>query len=284
MSRLRSVDPVDALSRLGGVARAQDLLVLTTRKRLRTAVATGRVLHPRQGRFALPTARPALALAAQVGGHASHLCAAAVLGWEVAAQPDCPQVVLPPGVTPPAEVHAVQWSHHHVRSTDSAGLSTGPSLTALMCARDLPFEQALAVVDSGLRRGDLDRDALARTARRWPTQVRRVVDCSDARAANPFESVLRAHAIEAGARVIPQYEVRAGGLTLHPDLVDPFAGLVIEADSWGFHASRWDHERDCRRYNALVATDWRVLRFTYEQTMGSGVYVRATIERALALA
>ena len=116
-----------------------------------------------------------------------------------------------------------------------------------MCARDLPFEHALTVVDSGLRHGDLDQAALAGATRGWSNQVQRVVGCADGRADNPFESVLRAHAIEAGARVIPQYEVVAGGLTLHPDLVDPFAGVVLEADSWGFHASRWDHERDRRR-------------------------------------
>lgn len=72
--------------------------------------------------------------------------------------------------------------------------------------------------------------------------------------------MLRALAIRAGAAVIPQYEVRARGLTLHPDLADPLRGIVLEADSWGFHASRSDHERDCVRYNALTATGWRVLR------------------------
>ena len=276
------MDPVDALARLGGVARAQDLLALTTRKRLRTAVAAGRILNPHHGRYALPTAKPAFAVAARVGGHASHLCAAAGLGWELAEQPDSPQVVLPPGTEPPSSVRGVDWSHQRVRRSEATGLGTGPDLTALMCARDLPFEQALAVVDSGLRHGDLDAEVLAEAARSWPERVRRVLGYADGRAANPFESVLRAHAIEAGAQVIPQYEVVAGGLTLHPDLVDPFAGVVIEADSWGFHASRWDHDRDCRRYNALVATEWRVLRFTYEQVMRSPAYVRATIERTLA--
>lgn len=278
------MDPVNALTRLGGVARAEDLMALTSRKRLRTAVAAGRIRHPSRGRYALPTANPALSLAAQVGGHASHLCAAAALGWEVAVQPEEAQVVLPPGVRPPAGVRGVEWSHHRVRRADASGLSTGPRLTALMCAHDLPFDQALAVVDSGLRHGDLVDGSLAQAARRWPEHVRRVVALADGRAANPFESVLRAHAIAAGAQVIPQYEVVAGGLTLHPDLVDPFAGLILEADSWGFHASRWDHERDCRRYNALVATEWRVLRFTYEQVMGSATYVRSTIEQTLALA
>jgi hypothetical protein len=108
------------------------------------------------------------------------------------------------------------------------------------------------------------------------------VDLADGRAANPFESVLRALAIRAGADVIPQYEIRAGGLTLHPDLADPLRGIVLEADSWGFHASRHDHERDCVRYNALTASGWRVLRFAYDHVMVSPSYVVTTIENLLA--
>ena len=70
--------------RLGGVARLDDLLELTTRSRIRTAEARGRVRRIASGRYALPTARPALELAARWGGYASHLCAAAELGWEIA--------------------------------------------------------------------------------------------------------------------------------------------------------------------------------------------------------
>lgn len=94
--------------------------------------------------------------------------------------------------------------------------------------------------------------------------------------------MLRALAIRAGAAVIPQYEVRARGLTLHPDLADPLRGIVLEADSWGFHASRSDHERDCVRYNALTATGWRVLRFGYDHVMFSPSYVVTTIQHLLA--
>lgn len=59
-------------------------------------------------------------------------------------------------------------------------------------------------------------------------------------------------------------------------------GIVLEADSWGFHASRSDHERDCVRYNALIATGWRVLRFAYDHVMFSPAYVIATIRELLA--
>ncbi|GAA1478443.1 hypothetical protein GCM10009623_28890 [Nocardioides aestuarii] len=137
------------------------------------------------------------------------------------------------------------------------------------------------MADSCLRHGDATHDELVAAAAGSPPGVRRVVAYADGRSTNPFESVLRALAIDAGLDVVPQYEVRAGGLVLHPDLVDPLRGIVLEADSWGFHASHDEHDRDCVRYNPLVATDWRVLRFTHDHVMGSASYVVSTIRHVI---
>jgi hypothetical protein len=275
------MDPVDALTRLGGVARLRDLERLTPRSRLRTAVDGGSIRRLAHGRYALPTARPALQLAAQLGGYASHLCAAAELGWEIARQPAVPQLVVPRHRDLPGRLPEAAVIRHRVTSHDVRGLTTGPVLTVLLCARDLPFDEALAVADSCLRHGAADHEVLLAAASSWPAHVRELVALADGRAANPFESVLRSLAIRAGLDVIPQYEVRARGLTLHPDLADPLRGIVLEADSWGFHASRSDHERDCVRYNALIATGWLVLRFAYDHVMFSPSYVVATIRQLL---
>lgn len=276
------MDPVAALTRLGGVARLCDVLVLTSRSQLRAEMAGGRIRRLSHGRYALPTAKPALELAAQLGGYASHLCAAAELGWEMARQPSAPQVVLPRHRPAPVPTIAADVVRFPVTSADVRGLVTSPALTVLLCARDLPFDEALTVADSCLRHRCLDDEELLAAAASWSPAVRRVAEYADGRAANPFESVLRALAIQAGAEVIPQYEVRARGLTLHPDLADPVRGIVLEADSWGFHASRSDHERDCVRYNALTAVGWRVLRFSYDHVMFSSSYVVATIQHLLA--
>lgn len=162
------------------------------------------------------------------------------------------------------------------RCTPTTGLTTSPLATVLLCAQDLPFPDALSVADSALRHGDLTRDEL-RSAARTPRQ-RRVAEYADGRAANPFESSLRAIAIEEGLGVVPQYEIRARGLVIHPDLVDPIAGVVIEAESWEFHAAdKTAFDSDCERYTALVVTGWRVLRFTWHQVMRNPAYVRACL-------
>lgn len=78
--------------------------------------------------------------------------------------------------------------------------------------------------------------------------------------------------------MVPQFEIRARGLVLHPDLVDPVAGVVLEAESWEFHGK---HERafeaDGERYAALTATGWPVLRFTWPRVMHRLAEVRAVI-------
>jgi very-short-patch-repair endonuclease len=99
--------------------------------------------------------------------------------------------------------------------------------------------------------------------------------------ARPFESVLRALAIQAGLEVVPQAPIDTTLGTLHPDLVSSLSSLVVEADSWTHHANRADHDRDCARYNALVVAGWTVLRFTYEQVMHDPEYVVATIRAVI---
>lgn len=168
-----------------------------------------------------------------------------------------------------------------LRGTPTSGLATSPLATVLLCAQDLPFADALSVADSALRHGDITREDLLAAAR-TPRQ-RRIAEYADSRAANPFESTLRALAIEEGLGVIPQYEIHARGLVVHPDLVDPIAGVVIEAESWEFHASqKAAFDADCERYTALVVTGWRVLRFTWRQVMHDPTYVRACLRELYA--
>lgn len=73
--------------------------------------------------------------------------------------------------------------------------------------------------------------------------------------------------------MVPQRPVDLGTGTVHPDLVGVQRRIVLEADSWTFHASRSAHARDCARYNLLVIHGWRVLRFTWEQVMLDQSYV-----------
>lgn len=242
------MDPVAALERLGGTASASRLLRLTTRRRLRTAVALGRLQRPVRGRYVLATATEARAAAARL--------TAVVCLRSAAAH------------------HAIHWAN--LADDQVVDGVTTPLRTVVDCARVLDFDEALAIADSALRHGDVSREELDAIDVRGAgaAAVRRVLRHADGRAANPFESVLRALCIEAGLVVEPQAEVDLGTGVVHPDLVCHVLRLVLEADSWSFHASRKAHRKDCARYNLLVLRGWRVLRFTWEQVMHDQAYVR----------
>ena len=270
------MDPVAALERLGGAASSRQLLRLTTRRRLRRALARGRVERPARGRYVLPTAADAQRAAAGLTAVVCLRSAAAHHGWKLKIQPPQPELMvrrgrkLAPQQRAGVAIHWANLAEDQVRD----GVTT-PLRTVLDCSRILPFDEALAIADSALRSGLVTREELDDLDVRGAgaAAVRRVLRHADGRAANPFESVLRALCIEAGLSVEPQATLHLGTGQVQPDLVCHLLLLVIEADSWTFHASRKAHRRDCARYNLLVVRGWRVLRFTWEQVMHDQAYV-----------
>jgi hypothetical protein len=280
------MDPVDVITRLGGIASTKQVVTVTSRKRVRTALGRGEIVRVSRNRLALPTAERGADAARAYDGYLSHLSAAAHHGWKITLPPDLPQVTLPRGRELPKELPVLaDIRQRSLPIADRDGWATSRLRTVLDCARDLSFGDALTVADSALRDQDLKYDELSQAAAALTgpgaDQARLVARYADGRAANPFESVLRSLAILAGLDVVPQYETHCGSLLLHPDLADPLRGIVLEADSWTWHAEKWDHDRDCSRYNAMVVAGWVVLRFTYEHVMHSPEYVVATIRACI---
>lgn len=66
-----------------------------------------------------------------------------------------------------------------------------------------------------------------------------------------------------------------------PDVLFDAAALVVEVDSWEYHASPEAFEVDRRRQNNLVLSGYRVLRFTATMINTEPAMVIGTIQRAL---
>lgn len=281
--------PVEALRRHGGVARRQDLLQLTSRAALDDAVLTGAVLIEARGRYALADADQQLRVAGAMSGVLSHSSAALHWGWKVKTVPDRPHVTVRRKRHLSAEQRRKVVAHWRDLPPDDIRQGvTSRERTLRDCMTDLPFDEALAVADSALRAGDITAARLVglAAAAHGPgaRQARRVAAQADARAANPFESALRAIALDVrGLQFTPQLTINTPRLTAEPDLVDPKRRIVLEADSHTWHSSRKALRRDCTRYNALVLDGWIVLRFTWEQVMFEPAYVRACLEALLAM-
>lgn len=111
----------------------------------------------------------------------------------------------------------------------------------------------------------------------------RVLRLASGKAANPFESVLRAIALDVqGLDPRPQVGIAVGaGERVTPDLVDVSLGIVLEADSHEFHTGRGQLVTDCWRYDELVLGGWDVYRFTYEHVMHRQAWTRSVLERAV---
>lgn len=273
-----------ALDRLGGVAEAGQLLRLTTRRRLRRAVRRREIEQPSRGRFVLPTASAAAGRAAELTAVVALRSAAATWGWELKEQPPAPELAVRPDRSiEPGRRAGVRLLWTWLAEDQVINGVTSPLRTVVDCARRLPFDEALVVADSALRsrlvtRADVDGLQVRGAG---SAAVRRVLEHADARSANPFESVLRAHCIEVGLEAEPQAPVDLATGVIHPDLVCQSIRVVIEADSWTHHATRKGHARDCARYNLLVLHRWWVLRFTWEQVMHQPAYVRWVLGQLL---
>lgn len=278
---------VEVLVELGGVATRATLIDATSRAEVDQALDAGDVVALQRGRYALPLVDEALAAAHRLTGVLSGPSAALRWGWAVKTVPERPVVTVPRNRRiRGGEAVGVELWRADLGPDDVDGPVTSKDRTLVDCLRREPFDSALAIADSALRDGYARPRllALARDARGpGSIQVAAVARAADARAANPFESVLRAIAgrVE-GLEVEPQVSIREPAFLGRPDLVDQRLQIILEADSFEWHGGRADLVRDARRYNDFVVAGWLVLRFAWEDVMFHQDRVEAVLAAAVA--
>ena len=144
-----------------------------------------------------------------------------------------------------------------------------PVTTALRTAWDVaalePLGTGVAALDAMVRSGAVSLDQLAArlegSAGDWGiTKVRRAFGLVDPRAESAPESKVRVALVLAGLAPVPQFHVLHHGDFLGKvDFAWPEAKLIVEYEG----AHHFDAERileDERRYAALTAAGWRVIR------------------------
>jgi very-short-patch-repair endonuclease len=168
-------------------------------------------------------------------------------------------------------------------------LVTTRARTVFDCARVLPDDQAMALLDHALRRRWLSFEDLTIRVRDFvgrpgaPKLVRLVARLSAGEASHAerlLTQLLRAARIRgwtANADIIDD-----DGLAGVGDVVFPEAQVVIEVDGFAYHSTRDDFERDRRRQNRLVVAGWTVLRFTWRDLTERPEYVVNTVRVTLA--
>ena len=278
------VTPVQVLRRLGGTATWAELSPHLGQAAVRAAVARGEVRRLSRGVYALPELPAAAAAVVLARGVLSHESAARYWNLSTLLEPERVHVTVAPG-SRPVNAPKVRIHQSALEQHETQGQVTSPLRTVLDCAASLPFAEALAIADSALQHQLVDPDELLAAAARAGGRGRRakltVAQHADGRAANAFESGLRAIVIEAGLTgFVPQVSIETPRLTARVDLADVRRRIVLEADSFAFHGTRTALERDCRRYDELALAGWLVLRFAWEHVMFEAAWVRDVVREA----
>lgn len=273
------------MHRAGGIATRAQLVAATSRAEVDAALRRRVVVRCSHGRYALPHVDAATAQAHRVNGHLALTSAALHHGWEVKTVPERPHVVFPRNRNVPRAWRSDVVLHRYDAGPDDvSGIATSRELTLLQCLRMLPDDEALAVADSALRHGESTtlRRVAAQVRGAGSAKVRRIARAADGRAANPFESAVRAICLTVpGLCVTPQVVLATEHYWACPDLVDRDRRIVVECDSWAWHGDRRGFLKDVRRYTLLSADRWTVLRFTWDDTMLRPQWVREVLCRAV---
>jgi very-short-patch-repair endonuclease len=277
------MDVVRVLTELGGVARYGTLVALTSKRAVDGALRESAITRAGRGVLTLPVVDESRIAAERVDGVVSHLSAALAYGWKVKTPPARPMVTVRRN-RHPQDSEGIEVKYANWEPDDASGRLTSMVRTVIDCARSLPFDGALAVADSALRSGKVKREQLERAVERSPRtgreRARRVIREASPRAANPFESVLRAIARDVpGLVVVPQGAVGTIG---NADLTDARLKIAIEADSYEWHALPEQFRYDVRRYTNMVRLGWIVVRFVWDDVMHKQDYVRGVLTDVVA--
>lgn len=286
-----------------------------TRRGLEAALAAGALTRTATGLYAAPgrprrgehllsggtvdpgylaDVREAL-LRAPAGAAASHLSAAVLHGFDLVVEPADVQLLVPYGCAArPGD--GVQTRRRRslvvVRRRVLAGCTpvcvTDAATTALDAASVLPLAQAVAVVDSALRRRVVTRDELVRHVRdrRGVDDVAhlwQVLRWCDPRSGSVLESLARVLLALAGlAPECTQLVLQDGRVVVgRVDLAWPSARLVVELDGRRWHDPQDARDRDRRRDNAAAVLGWRVLRFCWADVVARPDEVVAAVRACL---
>ena len=263
------MDPVAALTRLGGVAPTAEWRRLVSPSEAREALDAGRVVRLSRWQVALPDVDEARRAAAAAGGVVSHLSAALWHGWKVKEPPEVPSITIHRHRKPSVGAGPARIFYADLPDSDIEDGVTTPLRTVIDCVRAYDRDVALCVADSALRSWQLTAEQLRQAAPAAPRTGRPqaiwVAEHATQLADNPVEAVLRDIALDVpGLDVRPQGWIGTAGRV---DLVDDRLLLAIEADSWEHHAAPDLFRRDVRRYTEFARHGWVVARFVWEDVM-----------------
>lgn len=253
------------LRAVGGVASVRELCVTPAEQReLARAAQRGTLIRARRGVYALPELPRDVIRAARLGGRLTGESALEHHGLWVPPSPRSPQLHIEVRVAiTVADRHPsarIRWTRE--RTNPQFGFAPLDAVLAV-AAETLPLEQAVAVLDSALRRTALTPAELVVRAASWSPAARRAASLTDCRSESGTESALRVLLALAGIRAVPQPRLPISDHARADLLIGD--RLLIECDSEEHHAAPTKRRADLARDSLLVSLGFVVLRFDYRR-------------------
>ncbi|MCW3491959.1 endonuclease domain-containing protein [Microbacterium sp. SSM24] len=268
-------DPVHMLRALGGVARKVSVIEAgISSYAIDMAIRAGYLLRPRRGWVALPDADPYLIAAARAGVVLTCITRAKRLGLWVLDE-DGPHVGVAQNASrlklasPTATVH---WSRP-AEPRPAGTLEDGILNTLVMVAACQPHETALAVWDSALNVGLVEKAELERLP--LTGAVRRVLDEATPFADSGLETIFRTR-----LRWL-RHPIRSQ-IWIHGHRLDFLIGERLAVQIDGGHHVGQQRSEDVAHDAALMLLGFHVIRFTYGQVIDHWPDVQEQIMRAVA--
>ncbi|WP_158862695.1 type IV toxin-antitoxin system AbiEi family antitoxin domain-containing protein [Leifsonia sp. AG29] len=266
------------MAAFGGAASTRQLRAAGVSDReLTAAVKDGRLLRPRRGVYASPSAPLDVIMALEVGARLTCLSAARSYGlW--AGTDTRTHVLFPPHAGRAGKTGRDVVRHVRPQRPHSEVWRVGfiDCLTSVVrCADE---ETAIAVLDTALSVRRLTPQTLRRLFENEPARCRAVASRARSGSDSGVESILRQHLQSRGHQVEQQIVVHGvGRVDFRINGV-----LHVEVDGFGFHSSPEAFANDRRRDVALALQGARTVRFAARQVLDDPDDVVETIEALLA--
>lgn len=263
----------DAVARAGGIVRAKRLRDAGFGERaIDRAVAEGTLTRVSRGWLALPGADPMMASAARAGVVISCVTQARALGLWVLEGQTMHVAAHPHSGRAPTSTAVVHWSSPLVpRHPDR--LADPIENVLVLVARCQPREPALAVWESALNKGLVDRQALARLP--LPAAARSLLDEAQPYADSGLESFAIPRLRWLGLPLVRQVWIAGHRVDL---LIGDL--LVLQID--GGHHVGTQREQDVAHDAELMLMGFHVIRVGYRQMVDGWPEVQDRIMRAVA--
>src|ERR1700712_1275908 len=161
------MDLISQVTALGGVCDRATLVRVRSVAEVDRALRDGVLVRDARGRYALPTTRPSLRTANRVAGVLSHRSAAHYWGWAQKAPPPLPEVTFPRDRRVDPSLRKILLPHWCVLEPDDIeGSVTTQVRTLVDCMRNLPWDEAVAIVNSAIRADDFTQAEIQLIAER----------------------------------------------------------------------------------------------------------------------